>query len=113
MKNYVEFKNGEIIVKAYTTLENIYEIENSGINLTKLFLDIVNSGNILSFTMARKILEIAIKADIPDFKERAEFVKSFFEKNKFKACDEVSAFVIEAVKTPVNEDVSNDFDEKK
>jgi hypothetical protein len=115
MKNYVEFTIEEKTAKAYTTLENIYEIENSGVNLSKVFFNMLNSGEILSFTVARKILDIAIKADITDFKARAEFIKLYFDKKRFKACDEVTAFVIEAVKTPSSdtEDSQEESEDEK
>jgi len=103
MKNYFEFTFGDRTAKAYKTLENVYEIEASGINLAQIFLNIAN-GKILSFTDARKILDLSIKADITDFKERAKFVHDYFESNRFKSCDEVSLFVLELCRTPQNDD---------
>lgn len=104
MKNYIEFESGGVIAKAYTTIDNVYEIEDAGISLSKLFFDILHADNILSFKVSSKILDVAIKADIPDFKKRSEFVKFYFDKKRFKACDEVSAFVIQAVRTPRNDE---------
>ena len=113
MKNYFEFELNDKIVKAYTTLENLFEIESAGINLAQTFLNILN-GKILSFTDARKILNLAIKADLENIKDRAEFVKDYFEFNKFKACDQVSAFILEAVKTPTDKDnLESEASEKK
>lgn len=114
MKDYFEFSVNGTTAKAYKTLENIYEIESIGINLTQIFFDIANS-KILSFTIARKILDIAIKADISDLKQRAEFVKDFFDKKRFKACDEVSFFILELLKTPKDDSVvdENSDTEKK
>ena len=111
MKNYFEFAYGDKTAKGYKTLENVFEIEASGINLAQIFLNIAN-GKILSFTDARKILELSIKADITDFKERAKFVRDYFESNKFKACDEVSLFVLDLCKTPQNDDDAG-YTEKK
>ncbi len=113
MKNYIEFTVDNKTAKAYTTLENLYEIEASGINLSNLFFKMLNANEVLSFTIARKILDVAIRADLTDFKERAEFVKLFFDKKRFKACDEVSAFILDAVKTPSSENDVSDSDEKK
>ena len=111
MKNYFEFTSGDKTAKGYKTLENVFEIETSGVNLAQIFLNIVG-GKILSFTDARKILELSIKADITDFKERAKFVRDYFENNKFKACDEVSLFVLDLCKTPQNDDDTGDTEKK-
>lgn len=111
MKNYFEFTINDKTAKAYKTLENVYEIETGGLNLAQIFLDIAN-GKILSFTDARKILDIAIKADISDFKERAKFVSDYFNHKRFKACDEVSAFVLNLLSTPQNDDDAGDTEKK-
>lgn len=112
MKNYFEFTVGDKTFKAYKTLENIYEIEASGLNLAQIFLDIA-SGKILSFTDARKILDLSIKADVNDFKERSEFVNDYFNQKRFKACDEVSAFVLNLLATPKNDNDDTGDTEKK
>jgi hypothetical protein len=111
MKNYFEFELNGKIAKAYKTLENLYEIENNGVNLAQVFLDIAN-GKILSFGVARNILNLAIKADINDFKERTQFVNDYFDKKRFKACDNVSLFVLELVKTPANDDIDGESEKK-
>lgn len=111
MKNYFEFTIGDKTAKAYKSLENVYEIETSGLNLAQIFLDIAN-GKILSFTDARKILDVAIKADINDFKERVKFVSDYFDQKRFKACDEVSAFVLNLLSTPQNDDDTGDTEKK-
>lgn len=111
MKNYFEFTLPDKTVKAYKTLENVFEIESSGINLAQIFLNIAN-GKILSFTEARKILDLSIKADLIDIRERAKFVRDYFEKNKFKACDEISLFILELCKTPQNDEDDGDIEKK-
>lgn len=111
MKNYFEFEIDSRTAKAYKTLANIYAIEAIGLNLAQIFLDIA-SGKILSLTDAGKILDSAIKADIQDLKERAKFVNDFLDAKRFKACDEISAFVLNILSTPQEEVVGEESEKK-
>lgn len=113
MKNYFEFTIGDKTSKAYKSLDNVYEIEASGLNLAQIFLDIAVSGKILSFTDATKILDLSIKADVTDFKERSKFVNDYFNQKRFKACDEVSSFILNLLKTPKNDSDDTGDTEKK
>lgn len=104
MKNYQEFTVGAQSAKAYTTLENIYYVEEAvGINFAQEFFNIANSQELLSFSMARKVLSAAIATDMTNLRERENFVAKFFDAKRFRACDEVSAYILDACKTPKDE----------
>ena len=115
MKNYYEFKCSLGSAKAYTTLENLFRIENHGFKLPDIFFNIMyyiseGKGNFLSFSDAHKLLLVALEADMPDVKKRKKFVDIFFNERRFVGISEVNTFISEACRQP---DIENDGDQPK
>lgn len=98
MKNFKEFELDGVTVKAYFTLENLYHIESGGINLTEMAIQAVNAPPSLS--QCRNILNLALSADMPDLKQRSDFIKQYMDKKRFAACNQVREFILEAMTAP-------------
>lgn len=118
MKNYTVFSVSDKSAKAYHTLESLYEIERSGVNLNQYFADIVSSaaqGKVyaIPFLECKKILNAALQADLPDVKSRNDFINDYMNKKRFQASNEVSNFIINALQAPDDESDTNSDTEKK
>lgn len=106
---YTEFTVGDLTYKAYHSLENLFRIESTGVNLTELGVSAVETPP--SFTQTRDIMMIALKADIPDLQQRTDFVREYMDRNRFKACNKVREFILAALTSPTSE--GEDDSEKK
>lgn len=99
MKNFKIFELNDIRVKAYYTLENLYHIEESGgIDLTQLTVQALHAPP--SLTQSRDILNLALSAEMPDLKERSDFIRQYMDKKRFTACNQVREFILQAMTAP-------------
>jgi len=108
---HTTFKVGVRVAKAYHSLDNLYRIENSGVNLNQIYFDVMSEAvngktYAISFSECQKILNAALEADLEDLKDRSSFIREYLDHNRVKASTEVLSFVIEALKMPEDDTVS-------
>lgn len=110
MQKFTEFTLGNETYKAYHSLENLFRIEAKGINLTELAVLAIE--NPPSFTDTRDIMQLALQADIPDLKQRTDFVHRYMDKERFKACNKVREFILGALTSPPDENETGESEKK-
>jgi len=101
-KEYTEFSIDGESYKAFHSIENLYRIENTGINLNELSMFCIESTP--SLTQTKNILDVALTADCRDDVKRKDFIKRYIDQYRFIASTNVRKFILSALASPVDTD---------